>query len=290
MKLKSNTKVAKTNSGDYIFEGLKTARKKKITSRAFACLLGKNLFESKGKTILERCGFVEKESIDPYYTVRGAIGELLVKDYLIEMYLKYKKIKLQILSWNPKEVNFDNFPKNPDFGGLLDLAIPAPAEERAVVEVKSKSLKDLTFIDNKKGVEEEVLQGKFLGTLSKTPICHMGYIFFNEEQETLLRNFVKDMLNLGKSLDGEDLEAKNVLKALNWRYEHFKIKIYKHEIDFVEIENLMQESKETLNNSIQTTIISRESFTPYEQTYLDGLVYGKGYIAPQSNNDDDAPF
>ena len=290
MKLKNGIKVSKNVQGDYVFEKLLNANNKKITSRAFACLLGKNTFESAGKTILERCNMVEKETIDPYYTVRGAIGELLVKDYLIEMYLKYKKIKLQILSWNPKEVNYDNFPKNPDFGGLLDLAIPAPAEERAVIEVKSKSLKDFAFIDGKKGVEEEVLQGKFLSTLSKTETCHMAYIFFDEQQETLLKNYVKDLINLGNNVN--NINAKDVIKALNWRYELFKIKVYKHAVDFNEINELMQESNRVLRESIQSGLISSENFTISEINYLDDLVYGVG-VRPQGiANDDtsDLPF
>jgi len=123
MKLKNGIKVSKNVQGDYIFEQLINAKNKKITSRAFACLLGKNTFESAGKTILERCNMVEKEA--------------------------YKKMEIKVLSWDAKSVNFDNFAKNPTFGGLLDRAISEPKEERAVIEVKSKSLKDYAFIDVK---------------------------------------------------------------------------------------------------------------------------------------------
>lgn len=292
MKLKQGIKVRKNVEGDYIFEQLIGAKNKKITSRAFACLLGKNPFESAGKTILERCNMVEKETIDPYYTVRGAIGEELVEDYFIDVYRKYKKIELKIKSWNAKEVNFDNFPKNPDFGGLLDRAIPEPAEERAVIEVKSKSLKDLSFIDSKKGVEEEVLQGKFLSTLSKTPTCHMAYIFFEEQQETLLKNYVKDLINLGQNVN--NINAREVIKALNWRYELFKIKVYKHDVNYVEMDELMQESKRVLKNSLEHGVITSEHFTVSEQNYLDDIVYGVGVRPDDYENkviaEEDLPF
>jgi hypothetical protein len=286
MKLKNGIKVSKNVQGDYIFEQLINANNKKITSRAFACLLGKNTFESAGKTILERCNMVEKETIDPYYTVRGAIGEHLIEDYFIDVYKKYKKMEIKVLSWDAKSVNFDNFAKNPMFGGLLDRAISEPKEERAVIEVKSKSLKDYAFIDGKKGVEEEVLQGKFLSALSKTETCHMAYIFFDEQQETLLKNYVKDLINLGDNVN--NINAKDVIKALNWRYELFKIKVYKHVVDFKEIDELMQESNRVLRESIQSGVITSEMFTVSEINYLDDLVYGDG-VRPVNvlNNDKD---
>jgi hypothetical protein len=249
-------------------------------------LLGKNTFESAGKTILERCNMVEKETIDPYYTVRGAIGAHRIEDYFIDVYKKYKNMEIKVLSWDAKSVNFDNFAKNPTFGGLLDRAISEPKEERAVIEVKSKSLKDYPFIDGKKGVEEEVLQGKFLSTLSKTETCHMAYIFFDEQQETLLKNYVKDLINLGDNVN--NINAKDVIKALNWRYELFKIKVYKHVVDFKEIDELMQESNRVLRESIQSGVITSEMFTVSEINYLDDLVYGDG-VRPVNvlNNDKD---
>lgn len=292
MKLKQGIKVSKNVQGDYVFEKLQNANHKKITSRAFACLLGKNGFESAGKTILERCNMVEKEAIDPYYTVRGAIGEHLVEDYFIAVYKQYKKIDIGIMSWNAKDVNFDNFQKNPDFGGLLDRAITTPKELRAVIEVKSKSMKDLQFIDSKKGIEEEVLQGKFLATLSKTETCHMAYIFFNEQQELQLRNYVKDLINLGQ--DVNSIDAKETIKALNWRYELFTIKVYKHEVNFDEMNTLMQESKKVLKQSVETGLITESQFTINERNYLDDLVYGVG-IRPEGTSkseidEEDTPF
>ena len=293
MKLKQGIKVSKNVQGDYVFEKLQNANHKKITSRAFACLLGKNGFESAGKTILERCNMIEKEAIDPYYTVRGAIGEVLAEDYFIAVYKQYKKIDIGIMSWDAKKVNFDNFQNNLDFGGLLDRAITLPKEYRAVIEVKSKSMKDLQFIDNKKGVEEEVLQGKFLSTLSKSETCHMAYIFFNEQQEEQLRNYVKDLINLGQ--DVNSIDAKETIKALNWRHELFTIKVYKHTVNFEEMNELMQESKKVLKQSVETGLIQETQFTVAERNYLDDLVYGIG-VRPEGfeNNgnitEDDLPF
>jgi hypothetical protein len=287
MKLKTGIKVSKNVEGDYVFEKIKNAQHKKITSRAFACLLGKNSFESAGKTILERCNMVEKEAIDPYYTVRGAVGEHLIEDYFIDVYKKYKNIDVKVLSWDAKSVNFDNFAKNPTFGGLLDRAISEPKEERAVIEVKSKSLKDYAFIDGKKGVEEEVLQGKFLATLSKVSTCYMAYIFFDEQQEELLKNYVKDLINLGS--DVNSIDPKEVIKALNWRYELFKIKVYKHDVNFEIMDELMQESNRVLKESIQHGVIPSEMFTVNEINYLDDIVYGDG-IRPENVMEEDTPF
>lgn len=278
MKLKDGIKVSKNVQGDYVFEKLQNANHKKITSRAFACLLGKNGFESAGKTILERCNMIEKEAIDPYYTVRGAIGECLVEDYFIDVYKQYKKIDIEIRSWNPKDIGFDNFPKNPDFGGMLDRAIANPQSERAPIEVKSKSMKDFQFIDKNKGVLEEVLQGKFLAKLGVSSICLMAYIFFNEQQETQLKNYVRDLINLGQ--DVNSIEAREVIKELLWKYELFVIKVYKHTVDVKEMDELMQESKRVLKQSIETGLITETQFTINERNYLDDLVYGAG-IRPE---------
>lgn len=287
MKLKTGIKVSKNVQGDYVFEQLINAKNKKITSRAFACLLGKNTFESAGKTILERCNMVEKETIDPYYTVRGAVGERLVNDYFIDVYKRFKKIDITLMTWNAKDVNFDNFHKNADFGGLLDIAIAKPDSERAVIEVKSKSMKDFSFISSKKGVEEEVLQGKFLATLSKVSTCYMAYIFFDEQQEILLKDYVKDLINLGG--DVNSIDPKEVITALNWRFPLFKIEVYKHDVDFESMNVLMQESKRVLKESIQHGVIPSKMFTVNEINYLDDVVYGDG-IRPENVMEEDTPF
>jgi hypothetical protein len=97
---------------------------------------------------------------------------------------------------------------------------------------------------------------------------------------------VKDLINLGDNVN--NINAKDVIKALNWRYELFKIKVYKHVVDFKEIDELMQESNRVLRESIQSGVITSEMFTVSEINYLDDLVYGDG-VRPVNvlNNDKD---
>jgi serine/threonine-protein kinase RIO1 len=100
---------------------------------------------------------------------------------------------------------------------------------------------------------------------------------------------VKDLINLGENVN--NINAREVIKALNWRYELFKIKVYKHVVDFKEMDELMQESNRVLRESIQSGVITSEMFTISEINYLDDLVYGSG-VRPQATitDDEDTPF
>ena len=137
-KLKTSVGVTYDKTNDsYVFSHFDETKGKKVTSRAFSCLLGDNHFESVGKTILERFKLTEYIAIDEYWGVRGDMAELLVLDFLKEMYAK-QGIELDLRTWTKEEVSYDNFSRNPKFGGLLDIAIANPEEHRAVIEVKSK--------------------------------------------------------------------------------------------------------------------------------------------------------
>ena len=66
-KLSNDIKV-EYDKENYLFRfiGINADKMKKVTSRAFSCLLGQNQWESIGKVILERFNAVVKEQIDPY--------------------------------------------------------------------------------------------------------------------------------------------------------------------------------------------------------------------------------
>ena len=151
LKLKPSVKVTYDKENDsYTFGHFDETKMKKVTSRAFSCLLGNNPFESVGKTILERFKLIPYQDIDEYWAIRGDMAELLVLDFLKESY-KQKGIDIDLRTWTKEEVSYDNFKKNEKFGGLLDIAISSPKEYRAVIEVKSKSLKDVDKITKNVG-------------------------------------------------------------------------------------------------------------------------------------------
>ena len=226
-KLKTSVGVTYDEVNDsYVFGHFDETKMKKVTSRAFSCLLGSNPFESVGKTILERFKLTEYIAIDEYWGVRGDMAELLVFDFLKDIY-NAKGVQLDLRTWTKKEVNYDNFSSNEKFGGLLDIAIANPKEYRAVIEVKSKSMKDVGKITQNRGNIEEVLQGIFLTRLSSVTKCLMVYVFFTKEQEQTIRNYVSENTQTYPEMNF----AKMLISKMDMNYTNVKISVFKHLIE-----------------------------------------------------------
>lgn len=149
---------------------------KKITATNFYGLLGENKFKPKGDYLLSVFNLL-KEPFDQFYMKRGDIAEKILNRHL---QLNGNKTK----TWNKFEINFDNFPKNPEFGGMIDIAIIEPY--RCVVECKSKNIKDFEKIKRFPNLEQEY-QALFYGYMSKCPKVKIFYVFFNDEQEERIR-------------------------------------------------------------------------------------------------------
>lgn len=250
----------------YKFENVNVQKGKKVTSRAFPSLLNKNKFESVGKTLLERFSLIEKEQIDPYYLVRGNLAEKIVYDYLLNHYKEKKGVDIILTTWKKEDIGYDNFPKNEKFGGMIDIAISQPAEYRAVVEVKSKSMKDYDLIKGNKGNEEEVLQGLFLAYLSKVDKCLMAYVFFTPEQEQQ----IKDTMKNGTSAD--------------IGFQEVKIQMFKHMVPDENIPTLTTVAYQNIELFKKTTTIASTYFSQSENQYLKSLV--KDLVI----EDEDLPF
>jgi hypothetical protein len=281
LKLKEGTIVEfDEDTLTYHFPQIVNCKHKKISSRAFPSILGENKFESIGKTILSLCRMEQYEPINPYYTIRGDIGERLVYDYLKANY------DVELMIWNKKDVNYDNFPKNLRFGALIDIAITAPKEYRAVVEVKSKSLKDKQKIEEEGGLIEEVMQGKFIGHLSKVDNAIMVYIFLTPEQEEALKNIVENMEN------PNDYNQNDIIRELGWTFSDMEIVVMNFEINHDYIEDKMNVAWENLKRAVKSGNISKVLFSNQDTQYLDNLVLNGGVKKPQSTkvDDDDLPF
>jgi len=236
----------------YTFGNVNVEKGKKVTSRAFPTLLGKNKYESSGKATLERFGLIEKEQIDPYWLVRGNLAEKIVYNFLLNHYKEQKGVDVKLTTWKKEEINYDNFPKNEKFGGMIDIAISQPPEYRAVVEVKSKSMKDYDLIKENKGNEEEVLQGLFLAYLSKSEKCLMAYVFFTPEQEKQ----IKDAMTNGTQKD--------------IGFQEVKILMFKHLVpsDMVSQTNFSYQCLEWFKKD---TTIASNRFSQEENDYLHKL-------------------
>ena len=188
-------------------------KNKKITATSFYGLLGENKFKPKGDYLLSVLGIL-KEPFDPFYSKRGEIAEKVLNEWLQSKGYTTK-------TWNKFEINFDNFPKNKEFGGMIDIAITSPI--RCLVECKSKNLKDESKIKMFPNQEQEH-QALFYGYMSKCDNIKIIYVFFTDEQEQAIQDgrpidthygnftfYEKDL-----ALDSHDIEQK-LEKALMYK-------------------------------------------------------------------------
>lgn len=207
----------KIENGYLIFEKIDYIKNKKITATNITALLGENKFKKKGDALLSIFGLY-KETIDPFYTERGAIAEKILQH-------KLKNEGYEIKIWDKYEINFDNFPKNINYGGMLDIAIVSPY--RCVVECKSKNISKLNETKKFQNKDYE-MQAKFYGYMSKCEKVKLIYVFFTDEQELKIRNSQKiDIENEKFEIYGYDLSFDNneIEKSLELCRE-YKTKCY----------------------------------------------------------------
>ena len=259
MKLQLGTKYV-YDGDNYIFE--KLGKRKKITSRIFPSLIFKNKYESVGHALLERFGLLEKEEIHPFYSVRGEIAERMVLKYL-----KEQNAELILKTWEAEEVNFDNFPNNPDFGGLIDIAIAAPEEYRAVVEIKSKEIKKYKTIKDNGGSPEELLQGEFLGYLSNVRIFIMAFVFFTKEQELQINEFIRDDFLKGYEINAKVMATK-ILNHYQWQPHDLKYVFQEKRVRREQTANSAATAKELMDAFEQSRELHQIWLAPDERIYL----------------------
>jgi len=243
------------------------AKVKKVTSRAFPILLGKNQYNSIGYGVLERCGFIDFEPIEKWYTVRGAIAEQFAYDYILETYKKYG-IDIKMKAMTPQMFKgYDAFPNNEKFGGVPDIGISEPKDQRAVIEVKSKNIKKYDeLINNTLYPIEEVLQGKQLAYLSKTNKLLMVWVFFTDKQE----NLIKEVTNKIKNADDFDVSA--VTKHIGLSYQDVKIAVVKFNINEKETLEKMETAYNNLHTFIELGKIDEKYFYDTELLELKRLL------------------
>ena len=224
---------------------------------------------------------IQPSEIDKYYSVRGDMAELLTLTFLTNHY-KSKGIDVELMTWDKNKVQYDNFRHNEKFGGLLDIGIKSPENLRAVVEVKSKSLKDIDKIKKSRGNIEEVQQGLFLTYLSNMTRageyqntikkCLMVYVFFTPDQESAIENYTSQ-----KELNEPGFDTRKFAKELINEMglipgKSCKISIFKHELlSPPSFKQSMDSSYQRLLEFGESRMISEEEFSFVERDYLDEL-------------------
>ena len=149
---------------------------KKITGTTFPDLAGLNKFKPKGDAVLAMLGYV-KEEFDPFYTKRGALAEKLA-------FMSLTKRNHKCVTYDPKQIFYDNFPNNPFFGGMIDIEIPS---EKTLYEIKSRNIKDYDKISKYGDIVQEN-QALHYGYLRGYNEVHIMWIFFDDVTEELIRN------------------------------------------------------------------------------------------------------
>lgn len=196
---------------DYIYLEGEFIKNKKITGTTFVSLCGKDRFNKKGDTILQMMGLY-KNKVDPKYLKRGDCAEWLVK----KTYIKYGH---HPVTYDKKEIGYDNFHDNAVLGGMIDIELP---EEKSLIEVKSKSMSKyneyLTYED-----EKEIFQGELYAYLRNYNKFYMEWIFFDKptEDEVFAGERPKTYNNLKRisrcySVDRTTMD-KLITQAVNYR-------------------------------------------------------------------------
>lgn len=302
MKIKDNVSVSLVEGGyRFIITPLlddngqvpKWAKPKKIMSRNVPELLGLNKYNSIGKAVLDRMCALQKEFIDPYYTVRGAVGEYMVLEELLHRYAK-QGIVAELKGFDTATENYDMFKDNSKFGGVVDILATKPS--KVVIEVKSK--------DNKKWVEiadmgnypiEEVMQGKTLSYLMKTPKIIMAYVFTTDNCEKKLKTYVERKKHLiwqkdengnllrnektGKALPPKNKSGKEIVEELGLTIRDFRFKYQSYTIDFAEFEKELEKAHENYmqlsNNQSNEFVIPKDKFNKYEIIDIENFIKGE---------------
>lgn len=269
LKFKDKSIKVEFDSESYVFEfdGLKHH---KITSRRFPVLLGENKFNSVGYQILEMFKLLEREEIEEWYTLRGAVAEHFADEYLKGGF--YENTRFQTVTFAPQQFKgYDQFNgKSDKYGGVIDIAILKP--QRMVCEVKSKSLDKMSFI-HKARPQEEVSQGEQLAYLSVVGKYLMIYVFFTPEQEEKLQKMAENIVKSGLKVGDIVYKQMNfVLKGLGFELKDLVINIYPYELNRERTKQRMLEAYKVFEMAKKTNKIKKSLFNPEEQAYLDKLV------------------
>lgn len=195
-------------------------KEKKITGHSFVDILGLNPFSKIGDAILKFHKVID-EKIDDKWLKRGDFAEKIVQHI-------YTRDGHKITIYDKKEVKYDNFQNNQDFGGLLDIEL---LDEKTLIEVKSKSLKDYEYIC-KLQPQHEIMQGMYYAKLRGYKTFTMEWVFFdptteeqvfNGERPTTLANLKR--LSKTYNVDDSYITTKmfQVLKVVKAFREHKRI-------------------------------------------------------------------
>lgn len=181
----------------------------KIYTTKFGGLLGVDNFNPKGDTVLLMQKIVKGDPFNPFYGVRGDIAEKIVKHYFEKNNVEYK--------WYGADTTTYDMFNNSAFGGNLDFVIRSKGTISSF-EVKSKNIKDYSFIKNN-GIQKVHLAQAQLGVyLANYLNGYVAYVFFTDAQEEKIANGTFDI-----NIDWTDEMFKTQFLIFNCFFEENQI-------------------------------------------------------------------
>jgi len=174
---------------DYLYYESSIIKTPRISSHVLVDLLGFNSYSSPGKTLLNMFGLVAKTEIDPYQEVKGGIAEYFAKIYLQRKYKEAVDVEAFTVS---QFKNFNQFPEEAPFSGVLDLMMHFRDTSKITVEVKSKEMKDFDKIAKLNIYpKEQIVQGANQAILAKTEQYLMLWVFLTPSLSKLIKELTK---------------------------------------------------------------------------------------------------
>lgn len=213
--------MATIENNNLIFTEDEIKRKSKISGHTFVQLDELDPFTKWGDALIYMHGILPKETIDEKYMLRGDFTEQLIR-YV------YKRDGHKIEFHDAKSVGYDDFKQVAIWGGLYDILLP---EEKKVIEIKSKSMKDYDKI-YREMPSYEVMQGMYYAYLLNYNYFIMEYVFYDEETEkeiftgkkpTTLKNLKRLSKEIFVNADFVKRNMDTVLEKLNFFRKNFSI-------------------------------------------------------------------
>lgn len=236
-----------------------------ISSHTLVDLCGLNPWASPGKTLLRAFGFLEKEDIDPYQTLKGGIVEYFADQYLYELY--GEDIDLESFTLT-QFANFNQFPESIPFSGALDKLLRAPV--KLPIEIKAKEMREWNkIVVNQQWPKDHLVQGMNQAYFVGASRFMMLYGFLTEEASLLLRKAVDT--GLIAEIFGTDtfnIDYKALVETFGFTYEMFNFAHKIFEVNNKEIEGYRKKALDLYNNFFETRMIPKSYFKPDELAAL----------------------
>lgn len=184
-----------------VFEVFQPLQKKKLTSTWFPELLGLSNFNMRGDKLLAFYGFTEKEEIEEYYKVRGAIAEALVLNMLNKKGYKFQTFKdtFDIFLYNEAKRDDKLNTLYKYFGGLPDIIYQNENGGEFLLEVKSKEMAKREYVEKNPPITE-IKQGRMLALLRGVNKVGMTYVLFSDAMQRHIYATMTAPFDLEKSL------------------------------------------------------------------------------------------